>query len=201
MVLSPTIRHHSESLRGTGRNHLLEAMLSLKFINAIRKNGCSGRFMRSYFRGTVGGPRPGMWMVIWLLGLILFRIACAPSRSTICRPAKYESLDNSPLYDDVPFNPVTHTMDLADVSLMSYYVMDCDALSKIAAVLGRTGDVEELQERSGKYAKRLATMWDDDEGIYLNKRLSIRVKSHTGWLQIIFIRCLQRWLHRSRLKS
>lgn len=92
--------------------------------------------------------------------------------------AKYESLDNSPLYDDIPFNPVTHTMDLADVSLMSYYVMDCDALSKIAAVLGKKADIKELQERSGKYAKRLATMWDDNEGIFLNKRLNSGEKSH-----------------------
>lgn len=92
--------------------------------------------------------------------------------------AKYESLDNSPLYDDVPFNPVTHTMDLADVSLMSYYVMDCDALAKIAAVLGKKSDIPGLQERSAKYGKRLATMWDDKEGIFLNKRLDTGEKSH-----------------------
>jgi neutral trehalase len=92
--------------------------------------------------------------------------------------AKYESLDNSPLYDDVPFNPVTHTMDLADVSLMSYYVMDCDALAKIAAVLGKKSDIPGLQERSAKYGKRLATMWDDNEGIFLNKRLDTGEKSH-----------------------
>ncbi|MEI6680452.1 MAG: trehalase family glycosidase, partial [Mariniphaga sp.] len=92
--------------------------------------------------------------------------------------AKYESLDNSPLYDDVPFNPVTHTMDLADVSLMSYYVMDCDALSKIAVVLGKKSDISELKERSAKYGKRLATMWDEEEGIFLNKRLDTGEKSH-----------------------
>jgi hypothetical protein len=92
--------------------------------------------------------------------------------------AKYESLDNSPLYDDVLFNPVTHTMDLADVSLMSYYVMDCDALAKIAEVLGKKSDISELNERSAKYGKRLATMWDDEEGIFLNKRLDTGAKSH-----------------------
>ncbi len=92
--------------------------------------------------------------------------------------AKYESLDNSPLYDDIPFNPVTHTMDLADVSLMSYYVMDCDALAKIADALGKKSDVKELRNRSQLYAKRLATMWDDKEGIFLNKRLDTGEKSH-----------------------
>jgi len=92
--------------------------------------------------------------------------------------AKYESLDNSPLYDDIPFNPITHTMDLADVSLMSYYVMDCDALAKIAETLEKKSDVKELHNRSKLYAKRLATMWDENEGIFLNKRLDTGEKSH-----------------------
>jgi putative isomerase len=92
--------------------------------------------------------------------------------------AKYESLDNSPLYDDIQFNPVTHTMDLADVSLMSYYVMDCNALSEIAKILDRKSDIPELRERSEKYAKKLMTMWDEEEGIYLNKRLDTGEKSY-----------------------
>lgn len=92
--------------------------------------------------------------------------------------AKYESLDNSPLYDSIPFNKMTSTMDLADVSLMSYYVMDCNALSKIAEVLGRNADVSELQNRSIKYAGKLATMWNEEEGIYLNKRLDTGEISH-----------------------
>jgi hypothetical protein len=92
--------------------------------------------------------------------------------------ARYESLDNSPMYDDIPFNKVTHTMELADVSLMSYYVMDCEALSKIASVLGKKSDIKELAERSAKYSKKLLTMWDEDQGIFLNRRLDTGEKSY-----------------------
>jgi hypothetical protein len=92
--------------------------------------------------------------------------------------ARYESLDNSPMYDDIPFNKVTHTMELADVSLMSYYVMDCEALSKIASVLGKKSDIKELAERSAKYSKKLLTMWDEDQGIFLNRRLDTDEKSY-----------------------
>jgi hypothetical protein len=92
--------------------------------------------------------------------------------------AKYESLDNSPMYDDIPFNTVTHTMELADVSLMSYYVMDCKALSEIAGILGRKEIIRELKVRSDTYAAKLATLWDEEEGIYLNRRLDTGEKSY-----------------------
>ncbi len=92
--------------------------------------------------------------------------------------AKYESLDNSPMYDDIQFNTKTHTMDLADVSLMSYYIMDCNALSEIAEILGKKNDITEITKRSEKYRPVLASMWDEDEGIYLNKRLDTGEKSH-----------------------
>lgn len=92
--------------------------------------------------------------------------------------ARYESLDNSPMYDEIPFNKSTHTMELADVSLMSYYVMDCEALSKIAIVLGKKSDISELSERSAKYSKKLLTMWDEEQGIFLNRRLDTGGKSY-----------------------
>ncbi len=92
--------------------------------------------------------------------------------------ARYESLDNSPMYDEIPFNKSTHTMELADVSLMSYYVMDCEALSKIAIVLGKKSDIAELSERSAKYSKKLLTMWDEEQGIFLNRRLDTGGKSY-----------------------
>ena len=43
--------------------------------------------------------------------------------------ARFESgLDNSPMYDDAPFDKKTERMMLADVGLMGMYVADCDAL-------------------------------------------------------------------------
>jgi putative isomerase len=85
--------------------------------------------------------------------------------------ALFESgLDNSPMYDGVPFNPQTNQLEMADVGLNALYVADCRALAEIAAVLGKSTDQRELLARGDKYAAALGTLWDDKAGIYLNKR-------------------------------
>jgi len=85
--------------------------------------------------------------------------------------AAYESgLDNSPMYDNIPFNRQTHMLELADAGLMGMYVMDCDALAEIAAILGRDREVKELKERGDYYRKNLGQLWDEKAGIYKNKR-------------------------------
>jgi len=93
--------------------------------------------------------------------------------------AKYESgLDNSPMYDSVPFNPQTNTMELADVGLMSLYIADCKALAEMAGLLGHTTELTELNSRAAYYTGKLATLWDDQSGIFLNRRLDTKQKSH-----------------------
>lgn len=85
--------------------------------------------------------------------------------------AAYESgLDNSPMYDSVPFNTTTHRMELADVGLQSLYIMDCEALADIAIILGKTAEAKELQERAATFKAALATLWYEPSGMYLNKR-------------------------------
>ncbi len=92
--------------------------------------------------------------------------------------AKYESgLDNSPMYDSIPFNDKKNVMELADVGLMSLYVMDCNSLDSIAMILGRKEDAKELKTRSAKYGAKLKELWDAQRGIYLNKRLDTGEKS------------------------
>ena len=94
-----------------------------------------------------------------------------PSVGTL-QGAKYESgLDNSPMYDDAPFDAQTGRMLLADVGLMGLYVADCDALAEIAAVLGRTPERQELRSRAGRYRAKLQTLWDEPSGMFLNKNL------------------------------
>lgn len=88
-------------------------------------------------------------------------------------------LDNSPMYDGVPFDTATNQLLLADVGLMSLYIMDCDALADIAHELGRQEVVKELQQRAGKYRRNLAKLWDEQTGIYLNRRLDNGQFSHT----------------------
>jgi putative isomerase len=93
--------------------------------------------------------------------------------------AKYESgLDNSPMYDDVPFNKQSGKMEYADAGLMSFYVMDCNSLATIADIMGKKTDAKELRGRSVKYGEKLKSLWDDSTGIFLNKRLDNGEKSY-----------------------
>ena len=85
--------------------------------------------------------------------------------------AAYESrLDNSPMYDNVPFNKQTHMLELADAGLMGLYVMDCDNLAEIATILRKIQEAKELKERGNYYRKNLSQLWDEKSGIYKNKR-------------------------------
>ena len=93
--------------------------------------------------------------------------------------AKFESgLDNSPMYDDAPFDPAARQMRFADVGLISLYVADCDALAEIARVLGKDAEAGELRSRGEKYRLALRTLWDEKIGIFLNKNLDTGAFSH-----------------------
>ncbi len=89
--------------------------------------------------------------------------------------AVYESgLDNSPMYDGTFYNKETHLLEYADVGMTSLYIADCDALAEIADALNKTAESKELRDRAERYRTKLATLWDDKAGIFLNKDL------HTG---------------------
>jgi hypothetical protein len=93
------------------------------------------------------------------------------SRGTL-QGARFESgLDNSPMYDNVPFDQKTGRMMLADVGLMGLYVADCDALATIATQLGQHKEAKEIAERAARYRAKLATLWDPKLGLFLNKNL------------------------------
>jgi hypothetical protein len=83
-------------------------------------------------------------------------------------------LDNSPMYDSATYNPKTHVLEYADVGLMSLYIADCDALAAIAKTLNKPDEAKELADRAARYRAKLATLWDEPTGIFLNKDL------HTG---------------------
>ncbi|MDR5727659.1 MAG: trehalase family glycosidase [Terriglobia bacterium] len=80
-------------------------------------------------------------------------------------------LDNSPMYDGASYDETTHQLAFADVGLMGMYIADCDALAKIAEILGENAEAEELHKRAAKYRASLATLWDEKTGIFLNKDL------------------------------
>jgi hypothetical protein len=86
--------------------------------------------------------------------------------------AVYESgLDNSPMYDGANYNAQTHLLEVGDVGLMSLYIADCDVLAEMADVLNKPVEAHELRERAARYRAKLATMWDEKSGIFLNKDL------------------------------
>ncbi len=80
-------------------------------------------------------------------------------------------LDNSPMYDSIPFDSSGNKLLLADVGLMSLYIMDCEALSDIAGALHEQSIQKELLNRATKYRRNLNKLWNEEKGIYLNKRL------------------------------
>lgn len=87
-------------------------------------------------------------------------------------------LDNSPMYDDIPFDTTRHQLMLADVGLNSLYIMDCRALAEIAEVLGKTDEVAELSTRAADYTARLQTLWHEETGLFLNRRTDTGAWSH-----------------------
>ncbi len=86
--------------------------------------------------------------------------------------AAWESgLDNFPVYDDIPFDSEKHLMLLHDVGLNSLYIADCEVLADIAALLNEKVAEYELRMRAEVYRQSLARLWDEQRGIYLNRRV------------------------------
>lgn len=79
-------------------------------------------------------------------------------------------LDNSPMYDDIPFNKATNRLELEDVGLTGLYILDCCSLMELARVLGKDMDISELQERMDCACAGLETLWDEENGFYYNRR-------------------------------
>ena len=92
--------------------------------------------------------------------------------------AGYESgMDDSPMYEDVPFNRDENVLELQDVGLTSLYIADCRALEEMARLLGRETDGAELAARAARYGDALDRLWIEDEGYYLNFRTDLGTAS------------------------
>ena len=94
--------------------------------------------------------------------------------------AAWESgLDNSPMYDDIPMVETENAslLNLADVGLNALYTADCQFLAKIAAALGDKASAKELNQRKEQFTELTASLWNEEEGIYLNKLLETNESS------------------------
>jgi len=79
-------------------------------------------------------------------------------------------LDNSPMYDDIPFNRETNRLELEDVGLTGLYILDCRSLIELAKIIGREADIPELTKQMEKVCGGLETLWDEENGFYYNRR-------------------------------
>ena len=79
-------------------------------------------------------------------------------------------LDNSPMYDDVPFDKEKHMLMQEDVGLTGLFIMDCKALIELARIVGREQDIPELESRIARAEAGLEGMWDEENGFYYNRR-------------------------------
>lgn len=79
-------------------------------------------------------------------------------------------LDNSPMYDDIPFNRETNRLELEDVGLTGLYILDCSSLIELARIIGREADIPELTKQMEKACEGLETLWDEEKGFYYNRR-------------------------------
>ena len=88
--------------------------------------------------------------------------------------AGYESgMDDSPMYEGVPYNKEKKTLELQDVGLNSLYIADCKALAEMASILGRENEQKELMQRAERFSSSMNKLWDDKAGIYHNYRTDL----------------------------
>lgn len=79
-------------------------------------------------------------------------------------------LDNSPMYDDVPFDKEKHRLKLKDVGLTGLYILDTRCLLEFARLLGRQEDEKLLLSRLAHAESGLENLWDEETGFYCNRR-------------------------------
>lgn len=90
------------------------------------------------------------------------------------KTAGYESgMDDSPMYEGVPFDADKNTLELQDVGLTGLYLADCRALAELARLLGRSEEAGELDARAERFERALDRLWVEERGYYLNYRTDL----------------------------
>jgi hypothetical protein len=86
-------------------------------------------------------------------------------------PMMESGLDNSPMWDGVPFDQAKHLQCLHDAGLNGLYVRDCESLEVLAGILGRSAEAGELHARGDRYRDAIEErLWDEKTGLFLNRR-------------------------------
>lgn len=83
---------------------------------------------------------------------------------------KREGLDDSPMYDEVTWDPSTHTQNLADVGLNGLHVADARAVAAIAELLGHDSVARDLRGQATAAAEEVnRLLWAPENGEYRNR--------------------------------
>jgi hypothetical protein len=83
--------------------------------------------------------------------------------------AKCESgMDNSPIFDDVLYDPESGLLKQIDVGLTGLFIKDCKALAHLADILGKTRDAERLRRRKDRAQEAIQMLWNEKDGIFEN---------------------------------
>lgn len=85
-----------------------------------------------------------------------------PESATLDRAKRESGLDDSPMYDDVAYDPDTRTMNLADVGLVALHIADADALADIADVLRQSTVAERLRNEAADARRAADVLWAGD---------------------------------------
>ena len=85
--------------------------------------------------------------------------------------AAFESgLDNSPVFDDAPFNTKTRTLELAGVDLNAMFCADAECLARIAHECGDVKTARALEREHAALTLRINDrLWSKERGAYLNR--------------------------------
>ena len=82
-------------------------------------------------------------------------------------------MDNAPIFDAAGFDPVTHTLTMAEPGLNSLVSLDAQCLARIAAVVGDEALAAELKATAARLNERIATMlWDADRQVFAGRHRS-----------------------------
>lgn len=92
--------------------------------------------------------------------------------------AMESGMDNSTMFDGVPFDEERHVMKQEDVGLTGLYILDLESIIRLARLLGQDEDIPKYERRLGIARKGLDNMWDEDFGLYCNRRTDTGEKSH-----------------------
>jgi putative isomerase len=81
------------------------------------------------------------------------------------------AMDNSPMYDGVPLDPVARTLRLFDVAPSSLLVLEGESLARIARAAGDAAGAQAAEARARTLAERVRNdLWNERRALFQNRR-------------------------------